>query len=115
MNSRSGCGVSGVSGSYYSDDFGAVRPVYVHEFCHALLAQALGLSNASEWLHEGLASHYQLRWLKESARELLAQRIATGRLLSLETLANGKPIEVDAYADAALLIDWFLADKERKV
>ena len=66
----SGYSLLGVAGSSYSDEYGPVRPVLVHETCHALLGRPLGVSNASEWLHEGLANYYQLNWTK-------AERIRT--------------------------------------
>ena len=81
-----GYSIFGVAGSYYSDEFGPVRPVYVQEVCHALLAQVLGVSNQSEWLHEGLANYYQLHWSKQDLLALTRNMIEREKHVPLKGL-----------------------------
>src|SRR5690606_13700444 len=54
--------VRGISTSYWDETLGTLRPVYTHEFIHSALARGMGLQNKNEWLQEGLATHYQLRF-----------------------------------------------------
>lgn len=109
-----GFSLLGVAGSYFSAEFGPVRPVWIHETCHALLGPALGLSNASEWLHEGLANHYQLNWTKQNLRELHRSRLASGSYKPLSVLTNGKRLRLDDYAQATHFVGWLLANRQRK-
>lgn len=93
-----------------SDEFGPIRPIYVHETCHALLAERLGIDNSSEWLHEGLASHFQSRLMaqdenrKQAAADVLRSPAAWDKLLS------GSPIELSDYAEAMFIIEWLQQD-----
>ena len=57
----------GIAGSFYDPSQGSVRPVYLHEACHALIARTFGLASQGGWLHEGLANYYQLQWGKKDS------------------------------------------------
>lgn len=98
----------GIAGSSYSDKYGAVRPVWVHETCHAMLAQSLGVTNQSEWLHEGLANYYQLAWTGQDVHALTRNMIRDRKHVPLSRLASGKPIGTESYAQAVLLVEWML-------
>ena len=51
-----GYAMLGIAGSFYDPAQGSVRPVYVHEACHALIARSLGIASQGGWLQEGLAN-----------------------------------------------------------
>ena len=109
-----GYAIFGVAGSSYSDTLGPVRPVYVHEACHALLAQLLGIPNQSEWLHEGVANFYQLRWSKQRVHLLTRSMIKEGRHVPLEKLLRGNRIAQRDYAQSVLFVKWLIEDAERR-
>lgn len=52
--------LNGIALSTWSDQFGMQRPVWTHEWAHALLHQALLLPPRSDWFHEALANTFQL-------------------------------------------------------
>ncbi len=52
----------GIATSSWDAARGSLQTVYTHEFVHATLGRSLLLDNRGEWLHEGLASTYQLRF-----------------------------------------------------
>lgn len=110
----SGYSLLGVAGSSYSDEYGPVRPVLVHETCHALLGRPLGVSNSSEWLHEGLANYYQLNWTRQNVFELVRRRVESGNLIPLRKLTNGERVPIRNYAQVTLFVKWMLADDDRK-
>lgn len=109
-----GYSIFGVAGSSYDDSFGPVRPVYVQEACHALLGQTLGISNQSEWLHEGLANYYQLHWSGQDIHEVTCEMIDKKRHIPLSTLLNGKSIGTRNYAQATLFVKYLMSDRERR-
>ena len=104
----------GVAASFYSEQYGSVRPVLLHEACHAYLAPILGLSNSSEWLHEGLANYYQLQWTKQDVHALTATMIQAHRHRPLRELLGGQRLKTDDYAQATLVMEWLLEEATRK-
>jgi hypothetical protein len=107
-----GYSVLGVAGSYYSPEFGPVRPVFIHEACHAILAPVMGLSNSGEWLHEGLANYYQLRWTKQNIHELTKKMISDGSHVPFSQLLNGDSVRMRHYAQITLVMQWMMGDPE---
>ena len=103
----------GIATSFWDPTYGTLRPVYLHEFVHSYLDSALQLDNSGEWLHEGMASHYQLRFHpQENFGEIVRNGISDpGNYQPLETLLNGKKIELNAYWQAATLVDMLLHDE----
>lgn len=104
----------GIAGSYFDPVLGSVRPVYVHEACHALMTRLFGLASEGDWLHEGLANYYQLRWGKQDMGAIAKNLIAKGRVTSLQRLLDGRPIGLENYAQAALFIEWLMIESTRK-
>lgn len=96
----------GIAMSSWSDEYGTLRPVYAHEFVHALLDDRLLLGNQGEWLHEGLAVRYQLRFHPQADfAALVRQGLAQAEFRDpLEDLADGEPIALDRYWQAATLV-----------
>lgn len=103
----------GIATSYWDPAYGTLRPVYLHEFVHSYLDSALQLDNSGEWLHEGMASHYQLRFHPQgNFGEIVRNGIsAPGSFQPLETLLNGKKIELNSYWQAATFVDMLLHDE----
>ena len=104
--------LAGISVSSWSDKFGSVRPVYVHEFLHGYLSRAARLSPRGDWLQEGLATHFQLRL---HPQDDLPKVIATGlssadRQLPLNELCDGRRIPTNRYWQAATLCQMLLSE-----
>ncbi len=105
--------VQAIATTAYSERHGTLRPVYTHEFVHSLLARALRVSNRGEWLHEGLANYYQLRF---HPQENIADIVRSGvddssQQLPLEELCNGKPIPMNRYWQAMTVVEMLLTDE----
>ncbi len=101
----------GVATAAWNPRYGTLRPVYTHEFVHAYLIPRLGYDNHGDWLHEGLAARTQLKFhpqagFEKIVREGLADPAARS---PLERLADGRPIPVQRYWQAATLVDMLFA------
>lgn len=110
----SGFTVRGIATSYWDEKFGTLRPVYTHEFVHALLTPALRLRNKSEWLHEGLAVHFQLQFHPQpNMGDIVRNGIGDPRAHSpLEELCNGRPIPPTRYWQAMTVAELLLLDDD---
>lgn len=105
--------VQAIATAAYSEQHGTLRPVFTHEFIHSLLARALHISNRGEWLHEGLANYYQLRF---HPQENIAEIVRSGvedpsSHLPLEKLCDGKPIPMNRYWQAMTVAEMLLTDE----
>lgn len=107
-----GYAMLGIAGSFYDPAQGSVRPVYLHEACHALIARTFGLASQGGWLQEGLANYYQLRWGKKDTGVFAQNLLANRRLVPLGKLLDGSPIGMKNYAQVALVIEWILATRK---
>jgi hypothetical protein len=104
----------GVATTYYSDEYGLVRPTYVHEASHALLERSLGLAAQRSWLFEGLGVFDQLEVSRQDLRFVYAQGLRRSDLkMPVDELVSGKPIPTSRYWQATLLMEWILVDAER--
>ena len=105
----------GVGSAPGATDPATIRPVFVHEASHALMGQMLGLDNRGEWLLEGLATRYQLAFSGQDIGPIVRAGLADARgRTPLEDLLDGEPIPETRYWQAALVIDWMLADPGRR-
>jgi hypothetical protein len=104
--------VQGLATSTWDARQGSLRPVYTHEFVHALLERSADLGNRNEWIQEGVASRYQLRFHPQrNFVEIVRTGIADpARHLPLRRLLSGEPIPADRYWQAATVVDLLLAD-----
>ena len=107
-----GYAMLGIAGSFYDPGQGSVRPVYLHEACHALIARTFGLASQGGWLQEGLANYYQLRWGKKDTGVFAQNLLANRRLVPLGKLLDGSPVGMKNYAQVALFIEWILATRK---
>lgn len=104
----------GIATTSYSDQFGPVRPVYVHEACHAMLADRLRVGNRGEWLHEGLATRYTLAVSGEKLDRVVRDALdEPGKRMEFDKLVGGEPIPIFRYWQAASVIEWLLEDAGR--
>ena len=105
----------GVASAAAAADPAAIRPVFVHEASHALMGPMLGLDNRGEWLLEGLATRYQLAFSGQDIAPIARAGLADARgRATFEDLLDGEPIPEARYWQAALVIDWMLADPARR-
>ena len=105
--------VEGVCTSSWDDHFGTLRPVYTHEFVHGYLARTLPLATHEDWLHEGLASRFQLTThpqtnLKEMVRDGLRTPM---RHDPLKQLCDGSRVATNRYWQAATICQMLMADE----
>lgn len=104
----------GIAAASYSREYGAVRPTYVHEAHHALLERAYGLAAQRSWLFEGLAVLEQLSVSRQDLvpvyRRGLRRNDATAHV---HELVDGRPIANKSYWQAAMFVQWLLADPGR--
>jgi hypothetical protein len=105
----------GIASSSVSRSGRPVRPVFVHEACHALCTQILGLPNRGEWLQEALATRYQLMFSGQSIRQIVQEGIEKRSYrLPLERLVDGSRIPTNRYWQAATFLEWLLDDAKRR-
>jgi hypothetical protein len=97
----------GVATSFWHDDHGTLRPVYTHEFVHALMSASAGLPNLTEWFQEGVAARYQWRFHPEAMDAAYIRRhmAAADGPRPLAELCLGEPIGIDDYWQAMTLVD----------
>lgn len=48
--------------SSYSEKYGTMRPVYLHEFMHAVMATQGRILKSHNWVHEGFANYIQMKY-----------------------------------------------------
>jgi hypothetical protein len=103
-----GFSLQGVSTSYWDETQGTLRPVYTHEFAHGLLARSLRIPNSGEWLHEGLASHFQMRFHpQKDLPQIVSQGLKDEPRLS--DLCSGKKIALNQYWQAMTVVELLLS------
>jgi hypothetical protein len=104
----------GVATAWFSDEFGPVRPLYIHEASHALLERSLGLDAQRSWLFEGLGNVEQLEISQQDIARVYRDGLLRSELkMPIEELIDGRPIPTSRYWQATLLVEWMLADGGR--
>ena len=100
----------GVATSSWNPRYGSLRPVYTHEFLHVLLSSRWNLQNQGDWLQEGLATRYQLRFHPQNnISEIIQDGISAPDLhLPLEKLCNGRRIPTNRYWQAMTVVETLL-------
>jgi hypothetical protein len=107
----SGYTVQGIATSSWHPRHGTLRPVFSHEFIHALLSATLQLENKGEWFQEGLASHYQLRFHPQAnMRSVVSDSLKEADADTLKKVCSGARIPLERYWVAATLCRMLLAD-----
>lgn len=106
--------IQGIATSFWDPQFGSLRPVYTHEFVHAILSREVSLPNRNDWFQEGLAVHYQLQFHPQADfGQIVRQGIADPAFRApLAELASGKAIQQNRYWQAATLVELLLKDKK---
>lgn len=98
----------------WSEEHGGERPTYVHEFVHSYLSCRALLPNRSEWLQEGLATHFQMHFHRQDDLDELvtnaASRLDDAGLIA--AITSGEPIASNRYWLAMTLVQT-LMERER--
>lgn len=84
-----------------------IRPSFTHEFAHSFSERRLELPNRNEWLHEAIATSYQLRFHpQENHREIVTRGLSgASRRLTLAELTDGRQLPIRRYWQALILLD----------
>lgn len=108
-----GLTIEGISASSWDKQFGTLRPVYTHEYVHGFLCHTLRLPSQGDWLHEGLASHFQLTFHpQENFAGLVQAGLKNPKSHDpLKDLCNGKRIADSRYWQAATLCRMLLTEE----
>ena len=109
----SGYTLHGIATSYYDPNYGTLRPVYTHEFIHSLVALQTGIPNHGQWLHEGLAVRYQLRFHPQAdLRAIVLKGMTDGSLHeSLADLCTDAPIASNRYWQAMTVVEMLIEEE----
>jgi hypothetical protein len=110
-----GYAMLGIAGSYFDSEYGLVRPVYIHEVCHALIARRFGIASQGGWLQEGLANYYQLKWGEKDTSVYAKNLLTNRRLVPLANLLDGSPVGMRNYAQVVLFYEWILATRKDRI
>ena len=87
--------------------------MYAHEFVHALLSATLDLDNKGEWLQEGLASHYQIRFQPQANfRAIVIDGLKGADPGVLKQVCSGNRIPLHHYWIAGTLCRMLIEDSE---
>jgi tetratricopeptide (TPR) repeat protein len=110
--SSGGYTLQGVSSSSWDASMGSLRPVYLHEFVHSLLERSLMLPDNGDWLQEGLANYYQLRFHpQENIGKIVTDGLANDKNRTpLDKLCSGQRIELNRYWQAMTVARLLLED-----
>lgn len=97
--SADGFTVQAIASSYWEPRLGTLRPVYTHEFTHALVEQALLLRCKGEWFHEGLANSFQIRFhpQKNIDKSIIEWLDSSNSRSPLADVCSGKPVPIERY------------------
>ena len=107
-----GYAMLGVAGSFYDSSQGSVRPVFLHEACHALIARIFGIASNGNWLQEGLANHYQLRLGNKNTKPFAKNLLKMRRIIPLSKLLDGNMVAIEHYSQTALVIEWMISTRK---
>ena len=109
-----GLTLHGVAFSYWSPQHGTLRPVYTHEFVHGWMMNELQIANSGEWVHEGIATYYQLKFHpQENISDMILQGIENRRLSDpLEKLCNGERIKTIRYWQAMTVVEMLMKSEK---
>ena len=104
----------GIATAWYSNEYGPVRPLYVHEASHALLERSLGVDAQRSWLFEGLGNLEQLEVSRQKIASVYRDGLARPDVkMPLRDLIDGTPIPTSRYWQATLFMEWLLAEPKR--
>jgi hypothetical protein len=97
--------VQGVSSSVWNKEHGSLRSVFTHEFLHGYFCHTTRIPCRGEWLQEGLATYFQLKF---HPQDNLSQIVREGLKSSqkqtvLRVLCNGHHIKLTEYWQAGTL------------
>ena len=106
--------IRGIATSFWDKSQGTLRPVYTHEYIHALLTESFRLPPRGDWFHEGLATYYQLKYHpQENLSKMVLEGLANSEFrLPLADLCNGERIPQNRYWQAMTVVKMLLRDPQ---
>jgi len=108
-----GITIRGIATSSWHPRYGTLRPVYTHEFIHALLSATLRLDNKQEWFQEGMTTHYQLRFHPQAGVEAdVVRSLDAADENILREVGTGTGIPLERYRVAGTLCRMLLEDPD---
>ena len=105
--------VQSVSVSSWNVQLGSLRPVYTHEFLHGYFCRAARLPCNGDWLHEGLASYFQLKLHPQAnLNAIISEGLKSDKHHEpLKELCNGQQIANSRYWQATTLCQMLLTEQ----
>ena len=102
----------GVSSSFWDADLGTLRPVFAHEFLHGYLSHTTRFPCHGEWLHEGLATYFQLKFHPQANLDQLVRDGLSSpkKHAPINELCNGQHITLTQYWQAGTLCQMLLSE-----
>ena len=100
-----GWSAEGLALGWWSQRYGSLRPVYTHEYVHALVYERLGLPTGRDWLSEGLAALVQAELHPELGLRDFAAALGPGPTGGWEGLLSGRPQQPDTYVYSAMVVE----------
>ncbi|MEM7011282.1 MAG: hypothetical protein AAF585_07345 [Verrucomicrobiota bacterium] len=113
--SSGGYHVQGIGVSYFSEEHGTLRPVFLHEFIHSFgTFVALQGSSGGDWFQEGLANLMQMRVHPQPGlSKIIEQGLDNENYRdSLEDLTSGGRISGTRYWQALSFLDCLMRDEK---
>ncbi len=105
--------IEGASTSSWSDHYGTRRPVYTHEFVHGYLSSTMRLASRGDWVHQGLACRYQLKFHPQAnVNQIIQEGLRTPQAHDpLKDLCDGRLVASNRYWQAATICQMLMTDQ----
>lgn len=93
--------------TYWDPEQGWERPTLIHEYVHSVLDRQSRLPSKSEWVQEGFANYFQIRFREpDSFEELYAALEENDERSSVARITTGSRIERSQYPRALSIIEF---------
>lgn len=108
----SGYTIEGVSTSSWNEQYGTLRPVYTHEFVHGYLSTTMRIASRGDWLHQGMACRYQLKFHPQANINQIIHNGLNSPMAHepLKELCAGGHIANNRYWQAATICQMLMTD-----
>lgn len=108
-----GVTILGYAITYWDEETGWERPALIHEYVHSVLDRQARLPSRSEWVHEGFANWYQIRYRESESLETLYEELeASNERSPIARIVTGDRITQEQYPRALSIIDFLIDSPE---